>query len=104
MIVCMSRRICVDLYDADRPATPAWHDNDDDGGRSKVVMTGGGKRPSRWQTPRPQQAASQSDSPSGSDPTDPLKLVIVRDMWLTGFDAPSAAHDVRGQADAWARA
>ncbi len=89
MIVCMSRRICVDLYDAIVKRRPEWHDNDDKNGEIKVVMTGSASDDVSWQPhirnkPRREEMAIRFKN---SD--DPLKLVIVRDMWLTGFDAPS---------------
>ena len=89
MIVCMSRRICVDLYDAIVKRRPEWHDNDDKNGVIKVVMTGSASDDVSWQPhirnkPRREEMAIRFKN---SD--DPLKLVIVRDMWLTGFDAPS---------------
>ena len=89
MIVCMSRRICVDLYNAIVKRRPEWHDNDDKNGVIKVVMTGSASDDVSWQPhirnkPRREEMAIRFKN---SD--DPLKLVIVRDMWLTGFDAPS---------------
>jgi type I restriction enzyme R subunit len=89
MIVCMSRRICVDLYEAIRQIRPDWHHSDDDKGVMKIVMTGSASDPENWQQhirnkPRREQLAKRF-----KDPKDPFKVVIVRDMWLTGFDAPS---------------
>jgi type I restriction enzyme, R subunit len=89
MVVCMSRRICVDLYEAIRQIRPDWHHNDDDKGVMKIVMTGSASDPEEWQQhirnkPRREQLAKRF-----KDPRDPFKVVIVRDMWLTGFDAPS---------------
>ena len=89
MIVCMSRRICVDLYNALVKLRPEWHGEDDSAGRLKVVMTGSASDPLAMQPhirnkPRREQLATRF-----KDPKDPFKLVIVRDMWLTGFDAPS---------------
>ena len=89
MIVCMSRRICVELYKAITRLRPQWHDPDDAKGFIKVVMTGSATDPVDWQQhirggkPRREALAKRL-----KNPTDPLKLVIVRDMWLTGFDAP----------------
>ena len=106
MIVCMSRRICVDLYDEIVKLRPgvAQHE-DDDKGAIKVVMTGSATDPVDWQQHIREQARAARRSPSGSGTrSDPFKLVIVRDMWLTGFDAPVPAHDVRRQADARPRA
>ena len=89
MIVCMSRRICIDLYRELVRLRPDWHDEDDDKGRIKVVMTGAASDPPDWQPhirnkPRREALASRF-----RDPGDPLQVVLVRDMWLTGFDAPS---------------
>lgn len=88
MIVCMSRRICVDLYNALVAMRPAWHAADDDKGALKVVMTGSATDPLDWQPhirskPRREELAKRFKNPA-----DPFKIVIVRDMWLTGFDAP----------------
>ncbi|PWS34589.1 DEAD/DEAH box helicase [Falsiroseomonas bella] len=90
MIVCMSRRICVALYDAIIKLRPAWHSEDDEAGTIKVVMTGAASDPAAWQPhigKRP-RARREMLAKRAKDPKDPLKLVIVRDMWLTGFDAP----------------
>ena len=89
MIVCMSRRICIDLYRELTRLRPDRHDEDDDKGRIKVVMTGAASDPPDWQPhirnkPRREALASRF-----RDPGDPLQVVLVRDMWLTGFDAPS---------------
>ncbi len=90
MIVCMSRRICVDLYNAIVKIRPSWnHTEDDNAGIMKVVMTGSASDPAEWQPhirnkPRREELAKRF-----KDPADPFKVVIVRDMWLTGFDAPS---------------
>ena len=89
MIVCMSRRICIDLYRELMRLRPDWRDEDDDKGRIKVVMTGAASDPPDWQPhirnkPRREALASRF-----RDPGDPLQVVLVRDMWLTGFDAPS---------------
>jgi type I restriction enzyme R subunit len=91
MVVCMSRRICIDLYNAITALRPDWHHNDDDKGTIKVIMTGSASDPLEWQRhirnkPRREELAKRFRSAS-----DPFKLVIVRDMWLTGFDAPSLA-------------
>ena len=88
MIVCMSRRICVELYNAIRKLRPNWHHEDDDKGVMKIVMTGSATDPLDWQQhirnkPRREELAKRF-----KDPKDPFKIVIVRDMWLTGFDAP----------------
>ena len=90
MIVCMSRRICIALYDALVKLRPAWHSDDDDAGAIKVVMTGAASDPLAWQAHIGQRAKARREliAKRAKNPDDPLKLVIVRDMWLTGFDAP----------------
>jgi len=90
MIVCMSRRICVALYDAIVKLRPAWHSDDDEGGAIKVVMTGAASDPPKWQAhigKRP-KARRELLAKRIKKANDPLKIVIVRDMWLTGFDVP----------------
>ena len=89
MIVCMSRRICVALYDQIIKLRPQWHSDDDDRGDLKVVMTGAASDPKEWQQHIGGKARREMLAKRAKDPEDPLKLVIVRDMWLTGFDAPS---------------
>ncbi len=91
MVVCMSRRICIDLYNAIVTLRPDWHHADDDKGSIKVIMTGSATDPVAWQQhirnkPRREELAKRFRNAK-----DPFKLVIVRDMWLTGFDAPSLA-------------
>jgi len=88
MIVCMSRRICVDLYDAIIKLRPSWHSDDDDKGFIKVVMTGSASDPPNYQPHVRNKDRRELIKKRMKDPADPLKLVIVRDMWLTGFDAP----------------
>jgi type I restriction enzyme R subunit len=88
MIVCMSRRICVDLYHALIKLRPHWHHNDDDKGFIKVVMTGSAGDPLEWQPHIRNKLHREAIANRFKDPEDPLKLVIVRDMWLTGFDVP----------------
>ena len=89
MIVCMSRRICVALYDQIVKLRPAWHSEDDESGVLKIVMTGAASDPKEWQQHVGGKARRELLAKRAKDPEDPLKLVIVRDMWLTGFDAPS---------------
>jgi type I restriction enzyme, R subunit len=89
MIVCMSRRICVELYEAIRKLRPAWHDNDDEKGAMKTVMTGSASDPLPWQDHVRNKFRREGLAKRFKDPNDPFKVVIVRDMWLTGFDAPS---------------
>ncbi len=88
MIVCMSRRICVDLYNAIIQLRPDWHHEDDNKGGIKVVMTGSASDRLEWQQHIRNKARREGLAKRFKDPSDPLKLVIVRDMWLTGFDAP----------------
>src|SRR6266567_1761715 len=88
MIVCMSRRICVELYDAIIAFRPQWHSDDDNKGAIKVVMTGSAADGPTWQQHIRNKLRREALAKRLKDPNDPLKLVIVRDMWLTGFDAP----------------
>ncbi len=88
MIVTMSRRIAVDLYNAIVALRPDWHHEDDDQGLIKVVMTGSASDRADFQPHIRNNQAKQTIKTRASDPTDPLELVIVRDMWLTGFDSP----------------
>jgi type I restriction enzyme, R subunit len=89
MIVCMSRAICVDLYNRITALRPDWHSEDDKEGAVKVVMTGSASDPLDWQQHIGSKMRRDLLAKRARDPEDPLKLVIVRDMWLTGFDAPS---------------
>jgi type I restriction enzyme R subunit len=88
MIVCMSRRICVEVYQRIIAARPDWHGETDDTGRVKVVMTGSATDPIEMQPHIRSKARQEAIRNRYKDPADPLQLVIVRDMWLTGFDAP----------------
>ncbi|MBI5780814.1 MAG: type I restriction endonuclease subunit R [Rhodocyclales bacterium] len=88
MVVCMSRRICVKLYDEIVKLRPQWHSEDDAQGAIKIVMTGSASDPQEWQQHIGNKARRDLLAKRFRDPKDPLKLVIVRDMWLTGFDAP----------------
>lgn len=88
MIVCMSRRIAVELYDEIIKLCPEWHDIDKKKGAIKVVMTSASSDPASWQTHNTTKQDRKEISERFKDPSDPLKLVIVRDMWLTGFDVP----------------
>lgn len=97
MVVCMSRQICVDLYDAIVALRPSWHSDDPAKGRVKVVITGSANDPEelvkhahsrenlRLIKRRAKKVLSKEELLEGHDE---LELVIVRDMWLTGFDAP----------------
>jgi len=89
MIVCMSRRICVDLYNEIIKLRPDWHSEDDDRGFIKVVMTGSASDPSEWQEHIRNKQRRKIIGDNFKDPGHELKLLIVRDMFLTGFDAPS---------------
>lgn len=88
MIVCMSRRICVDLYNAIIKVRPDWHSDDDTTGTIKVVMTGSSSDPLPWQNHIRNKQRRKAIGDRLKDPKDQLKLAIVRDMWLTGFDVP----------------
>ena len=88
LIVCMSRRICVDLYSSIVAIRPDWHHADDDKGFIKVVMTGSSSDPVSWQEHVRNKKRRRTLRERMKDPIDPLKIVIVRDMWLTGFDVP----------------
>ena len=89
MVVCMSRRICIGLYRELTRLLPQWHDDDDALGAVKVVMTGSASDPLDWQPHIRNKARREELAQRFRDPDDPLKVVLVRDMWLTGFDAPS---------------
>ena len=89
MIVGMSRRICVDLYNAIVKRHPEWYDGDDKKGVIKVVMTGSASDDVSWQPHIRNKTRREEMAVRFKNPNDSLKLVIVRDMWLTGFDAPS---------------
>ena len=89
MVVCMSRRICVDLYRELVLLRPDWHHEDDDKGRLKVVMTGSVSDPPDWQPLIRNKARREALANRFRDTGDSLRMVLVRDMWLTGFDAPS---------------
>ncbi|QIZ71234.1 type I restriction endonuclease subunit R [Oxynema aestuarii] len=88
LIVCMSRRICVELYNQLVALRPDWHDEDDKAGAIKVIMTGSASDPLNFQPHIRSKKGRDAIAKRLRDPNDPLKLVIVRDMWLTGFDAP----------------
>ena len=94
MVVCMSRRICVDLYAELRKLKPEWHAADggdvgtDFDGAMKIVMTGAASDPESYQPHIRTKTRLGALAKRFKQPDDPFKLVIVRDMWLTGFDAP----------------
>jgi len=88
MIVSMSRRTCVELHKQIINLRPDWYDSADDKGVIKVIMTGSASDPLDWQEHIRNKPRRKAIGDRLKDPNDPLKLVIVRDMWLTGFDAP----------------
>ena len=88
MAVCMSRRICVSLYNRIIALRPEWHSTDDDRGAVKIVMTGAASDPLDWQQHIGAKKRRDDLAKRARNPDDPLRLVIVCDMWLTGFDAP----------------
>jgi type I restriction enzyme R subunit len=89
MVVCMSRRICVDMYNAIVALRPAWHSPDDACGRVKIVMSGSASDNPSWQPHIRTKNAREDLARRFKNPGDELQIVIVRDMWLTGFDCPS---------------
>lgn len=90
MIVAMSREICAHLYNAITALRPQWHDPDIDKGAIKVIMTASASDKPLLQAHNYNKIQKKRLERRFKDPNDPLKLVIVRDMWLTGFDAPCA--------------
>jgi type I restriction enzyme R subunit len=90
MVVTMSRDIAARLYEAIRALRPDWHDADDERGAMKVVVTGSGDDPELLRSHVRTKAARKRLAERFKDPTDELRLVIVCDMWLTGFDCPPA--------------
>lgn len=89
MIVCMSRRICVELYNELVALRPEWHNKEDKEGIIKVIMTGSSSDPTDWQEHVRNRQRREEIGERFKNPKEELRLVIVRDMWLTGFDAPS---------------
>lgn len=89
MVVCMSRRICMDLHDEIVRLRPEWFHEDDDKGVLKVVMTGNASEGPRVARHARNKERRETPAKRFRDPEDPMKMVIVRDMWLTGFDCPS---------------
>ena len=85
MIVCMSRRICVELYGELVRLRPAWERDDE----IKIVMTGSAKDPDDWRRHTGNKTRREALAKRFRDPADSFRVVLVRDMWLTGFDAPS---------------
>ncbi len=90
MVVTMSRDIAARLYEAIRALRPDWHDADDERGAMKVVVTGSGDDPEPLRSHVRTKAARKRLAERFKDPSDELRLVIVCDMWLTGFDCPPA--------------
>lgn len=88
MVVCMSRRICVDLHDEVKKLRPGWYSSDDLQGEMKIVMTGAASDGPEWQEHIRNKQRTEVIGNRLKNPDDNLKLVFVRDMWLTGFDAP----------------
>jgi len=91
MVVSMSRDICVRLYDRIVEIRPEWHSDDHMTGAIKVVMTASASDKAYLQPHHTNKAQKKDLEKRFKDPEDPLKIVIVRDMWLTGFDAPCLA-------------
>jgi type I restriction enzyme R subunit len=89
MVVCMSRRICVELYREIAALRPQWHGDTDELGSMKVIMTGSASDPMEWQSHIRNKKRREDMALRFRAPKDPFQIVIVRDMWLTGFDAPS---------------
>ncbi len=89
MVVCMSRRICVDLYRELTRLRPAWQDEDDEKGAIKVVMTGSASDPPDWQGHIRNKLRREALAKRFRNSNDSFRIVLVRDMWLTGFDAPN---------------
>ncbi len=88
LVVCMSRRICVALHDELVKLKPDWYHSDDNQGAIKVTMTGSATDPPQWQQHIRNKQRRDDLAKRFKDPDDPLKVVLVRDMWLTGFDVP----------------
>jgi type I restriction enzyme R subunit len=89
LIVCMSRRICVEMYNALKKIRPEWCTTDDKTGQIKVVMSGSASDSLPWQDHIRSKQGREDMAKRFKDENDALKIVIVRDMWLTGFDCPS---------------
>ena len=88
MIVCMTRKICVAMYDAIIAKRPHWHDDDINKGKIKVIMSGSATDPVEWQSHIGGKTRKTTIEKRIKDYDDELKVVIVCDMWLTGFDVP----------------
>jgi type I restriction enzyme R subunit len=88
MIVCISRRVAVEMYEEIIKLRPHWHDTDKRKGTIKVVMTSSSSDPENWQVHHTNKDDRKEIAERFKDPDDRLKMVIVCDMWLTGFDVP----------------
>lgn len=88
MIVCMSRRICVELYMAIIALRPSWQNDEDVKGKIKIIMTGSASDPAEWQQHIRSKTRREELGKRFKDPNDNFQIAIVRDMWLTGFDVP----------------
>jgi len=91
MIVAMSRRICIDIYNEIIKLRPSWHNDDINSGTIKIIMTGSAKDPYDWQKHIYTKDEKRFLADRFKDPKDKFKIAIVRDMWLTGFDVPCLA-------------
>lgn len=89
MIVCMSRRICVELYNEIVKIKPEWAEGNDSEKLINIIMTGSASDPLEWSDHFLSKKGKEEFANKFKDPSDPFKIAIVRDMWLTGFDAPS---------------
>ena len=89
MVVCMSRRICVELYEELVRLRPDWAAEKGEKGKIKVIMTGSASDPVGWQQHFRNKKRRETLAQRFRDPKDEFQIVLVRDMWLTGFDAPS---------------
>lgn len=89
MVVCMSRRICVELHKEIKKLKPKWYNKEDDKGFMKVIMTGSASDGLEWQEHIRDKRRRKELGEMFKDPESSFRLALVRDMWLTGFDCPS---------------
>lgn len=102
MMVAMIRRIAIDLYEQIIKLRPEWHSDVDDKGVIKIVMTGASSDPVHWQQYIGNKTRGDHLARRMKDNDDELKIVIVRDIWLTGFDVPSLhTMYIDKSVDAW---